>query len=341
MSTVNSDRQSFWQRTLRGWDAGFAVLLALSAVTMLISGYSRSDRIVVGALLTALVLAYLTLARPGALRGDSRRTRCYLVVLVVVLPICTAINPLGSILLFLAFAQLWYFADGLRIGLIGSALMTVAVAVANVWRVRPEGIEIAQLAGQHLVGLGFSIALGLWLTRVAEENEVLAELIAEVERTQAQSAIAQHQAGVLAERERVAGQVHDTLAQGFTSIVLLAQTGQGQLSSGDATGGATTAEDLEHLARTHLAEARALVAAFGTAALDDGGLSEALGRLLSRFRGETGIDVTVATPAEPISRDTEVVLLRGVQEALVAARSGGPTQLALGADGAVRPAVSS
>lgn len=323
------ERLTFWRHTLPGWDAGCYALLALSAASMGFGGSSTTERVTAVGLLVALLIGYLTLARPGARRGDQRRIGGYLVLLVVVVSLCTAVNSLGSILLFLGFAQVWYFSTGLRSGTVGSIVLTVSVALANVWRVQPEGIEIAQLAGQYLVGFGFSVALGFWLTRVAEENEVLALLIAELEETRAASAQAQHEAGVLAERERVAQQVHDTLAQGFTSIVLLAQTGQ----TGDRARARATAVELERVARAGLAESRALVAAFASPSLDDGGLTDALDRLLSRFRAETGIEVTLDPPATPVSRDTEVVLLRGVQEALVAARAGGPTHLRLLADG--------
>ncbi|MEV7973561.1 histidine kinase [Cellulomonas sp. NPDC089187] len=334
------DRHQFWRRTLPGWDAGFAVLLVLSALSMLSSSQAR-EPVAVGVLLGTLAVAYLGLARRGALRGNRRLTSAYVGVLIVVVSLCTALNSGGTVLLFLGFAQLWYFSRGLRSGTVGSLLLTLGVAGGELWRVRPEGIELAQLAGQYLVALGFSIALGFWLTRMNEQNEVLAELIAEVERTQAESAVAQHKAGVLAERERVAQRVHDTLAQGFTGIVLLAQGGQARLSAGDAAGGAAAARELERVARAHLAEARALVAAFGSATLDDGGLTDTVDRLVQRFHAETGLTVRIEGPSSPVGRDTEVVLLRGVQEALVAAREGGPTRLVLGVDGVVRTPASS
>lgn len=339
--TGSAERRSFWQRTLPGWDAGFAVLLALSGLSMLTGEHPTGDRVLVAALLAVLLVAYLLLARPGALRGDHRLTTGYLAVMLAVVSVCTAVNSLGSILLFVGFAQIWYFATGLRQGTVLSVLLTAGVAVANVWRVRPQGIEIAQLAGQYAVGLGFSLALGFWLTRVAEQNEVLAELIEEIERTRSASAAAQHRAGVLAERERVAERVHDTLAQGFTSIVVLAQAARTQLAAGDAAGGRDTAGELERIARAHLAESRALVAAFGSPTLEEAELGEVLDRLLTRFHAETGIRITVDVPPVPVSRDTEVVLLRGVQEVLVTARDDGPAHLVLDADGTVRRAADS
>ena len=58
-------------------------------------------------------------------------------------------------------------------------------------------------------------------------------LIGELERTRAELAELHHAQGVAAERERLAREVHDTLAQGYTSIVVLAQTAAAELPAGD------------------------------------------------------------------------------------------------------------
>jgi signal transduction histidine kinase len=78
---------------------------------------------------------------------------------------------------------------------------------------------------------------------------------------------------------------------------------------------------VEQVARDNLAEARALVAAFGPAALADSTLAEALDRLGERFGAETGVQVDVRLEATAgVGRDTEVVLLRAAQEALANVR---------------------
>ena len=73
-------------------------------------------------------------------------------------------------------------------------------------------------------GWSFSLAMGLWVTRVLEHSAQRAALIQELESTRAELAELHHQQGMVAERERLAREVHDTLAQGYTSIVVLAQT---------------------------------------------------------------------------------------------------------------------
>lgn len=122
----------------------------------------------------------------------------------------------------------------------------------------------------------------------------------------------------------MAAEIHDTLAQGFTSIVALAQAAQ---AGGTRAAADVVQERLAHIeatARENLAEARGLVAAFAPVPLADSTLAEALHRLAERFTAETGVDVRVETDDDhargALGRDGEVVLLRAAQEALANVR---------------------
>ena len=127
-----------------------------------------------------------------------------------------------------------------------------------------------------------------------------------------------------AERERLAREVHDTLAQGYTSIVVLAQTAAAALPP-DTDDVAERLALIEEVARENLGEARAMVAAFAPVALDSATLLEALQRLAERFGRETGIVTRLDTSAldgvdTGLTRSEEIVLLRGAQEALANVR---------------------
>jgi signal transduction histidine kinase len=166
--------------------------------------------------------------------------------------------------------------------------------------------------------------MGLWVFRVLEQSAQRAALIRELESTRAELAAAHREQGVVAERERLAREVHDTLAQGYTSIVVLAQTAVAQLP-GDPGAAAERVALIEEVARDNLAEARAMVAAFAPVALDSSTLVEALQRLLERFCRETGLATRLDTAAlgdagGELSRAEEIVLLRGAQEALANVR---------------------
>lgn len=329
-----SMRQAFWRRALAGWDVAFYALVVMSAVSMVAAdgGATAMPRTTVAvAALVTLVVAYLVLGRRGAVRGDLRLTRSYVAVLIVVVAVASGLNSVGSILLFVGFSQVWFFAGTLREGIVTAVALAVAVSVALALRVHATGAELVELVGQMGIGLIFSVGLGLWITRVAEQSEERADLIERLEQTQAQLAATNHAAGVLAERERVAQEIHDTLAQGFTSVVMLSQTARAQLDRGMVPDAGDRLAQIEQVARDNLAEARALVAAFGPAALEGSTLAEALARLAERFRAETGVRVSVRLEDGPggparapdggaLSRDTEVVLLRAAQEALANVR---------------------
>jgi len=323
------ERTDFWRRALAGWDVAFYVLLAISAVS--IATVSRTfppDGPTWAALggLVVLLLTYVLVGRRGARAGDLRRTRTYLVVLVLVVALCSGVSTIGSILLFIGFSQVWFFAASLREGVVASIVLAVATCVtiaagAFAAGERPAAADLVVLVAQMSVGLIFSLALGLWITRVAERSEERAELLERLEAAQAALAASHHAAGVVAERERMAQEIHDTLAQGFTSVVMLAQTAQAQLEVGRQDEAADRLAQIEQVARDNLAEARALVAAFGPAALADATLGEALERLGERFQAETGVQVDVRlADVGGAGRDTEVVVLRAAQEALANVR---------------------
>jgi signal transduction histidine kinase len=166
------------------------------------------------------------------------------------------------------------------------------------------------------VSLAFSIAFGAWISGIIRQSTQRAQLIAELEATRAALATERHEAGVLTERTRLAAEIHDTLAQGFTSILMLTQAADAALDH-DQTATRQQLALIEQTARVNLSEARSLVAALAPAALDGATLAEALARLATRHQRETGTPVALDVSGAPISTpELDVVLLRVVQEAL-------------------------
>lgn len=221
------------------------------------------------------------------------------------------------------------------------AIVALAVGTGGilVGRWPHDGHWAAQIVGP-LVGAAVAGALvgisRLAAAETAERQRLLDELLA----ARDDLARAHLDAGVRAERERLAREIHDTLAQGFTSIVMLAQTAEAELVDGASAGATERVRLIETTARDNLAEARALVAAFAPAGLTDATLREALDRLASRFTAETGIAVEVEHPAQELvlGRAHEVVVLRVAQESLTnvrrhAAASSARVRLSVGADG--------
>ena len=233
--------------------------------------------------------------------------------------------PALLFLLFLGFTQVWFMVDV-------AAAPGSPGPCAGRWR-RTLGplVHVAQgtepLSGpaQTLVGLVFSLAMGLWVTRVLEHERAAGGADPRSWSRPGRSwPSCTTQQGMVAERERLAREVHDTLAQGYTSIVVLAQTAAAALPA-DPSSAAERLAVIEEVARENLAEARAMVAAFAPVALDSATLVEALQRLAERFGRETGIATRLDTSAlgrrrPELSRSEEIVLLRGAQEALANVR---------------------
>jgi signal transduction histidine kinase len=166
-----------------------------------------------------------------------------------------------------------------------------------------------------LVGVVATPVIGTVIITSMRQRRQLAELVAELAATRAQSARLSREAGTAAERERLAREIHDTLAQGFTSIVMLAQAVEAELATDTAAAGKHV-ELIGATARENLAEARAMVTELTPSPLEES-LPAALQRQGDRLAAETNATVTVRIaddlPAQSMACD--VVLLRAAQEA--------------------------
>ena len=133
----------------------------------------------------------------------------------------------------------------------------------------------------------FSVAFGRWVFGIIAQSYDRASLIEQLGQTRAELARANRRAGVLAERQRLSGEIHDTVAQGFTSIIMLLQAADADVERQPAAARGHLALALQ-TARDNLAEARALVAALAPAGLEPGALDAALRRLAATAAGHPG-----------------------------------------------------
>jgi signal transduction histidine kinase len=168
-----------------------------------------------------------------------------------------------------------------------------------------------------VVVVGWAALLALWMRTVMRESAQRKKLIEQLEAAQEELAAVERQSGVLEERQRMAQEIHDTLAQGFTSIVL-------QIEAADQA----LPDDLEAVeeriykardtARTNLEEARRLVMALQPEPLQHNSLEEALRRQTERWSQNSGVSTTFSATGElqALHPQQEVTLLRALQEGL-------------------------
>jgi signal transduction histidine kinase len=158
------------------------------------------------------------------------------------------------------------------------------------------------------------------LAGLGAANRRLETTIAENEGLHQQLLVHAREAGILDERQRMAREIHDTLAQGLTGIVTQLQAAEQAASRapGDPTGWRRHVDAAKRLARESLTEARRSVDALRPEPLEGCRLSEALTGVAERWSALNGVPAQVTTTgsARPIAAEAEFALLRAAQEAL-------------------------
>ncbi|RHW26635.1 sensor histidine kinase [Nocardioides immobilis] len=164
-----------------------------------------------------------------------------------------------------------------------------------------------------LILLGVPAAAGAslrqWRRRSEELRQLTEELLAERE--------AHAKLVVAAERGRIARDLHDSLAQSLSAVVLHAEAGEGALGRDDERV-ATSLARIQEVGRSSLAETRQILGALrqeddavGQPRLDQ------LDQLLQRYRA-AGLSVALDATADrtPVSSAVEAAAYRIVQESL-------------------------
>jgi signal transduction histidine kinase len=177
----------------------------------------------------------------------------------------------------------------------------------------------------------------LFGVRVMEEQEKRKQMVADLEAALKENAglhaqlVAQaREAGVLDERQRLAGEIHDTLAQGLTGIIT--QLEAAEQSRNDTGEWQRHVEQARKLARESLSEARRSVQALRPGQLEGSRLPEAIAHLAKEWSHTSGVPVRIETTGEAValSPELEITLFRVAQEGLTnVARHANATRVGL------------
>lgn len=302
----------------RWWDAG-VVAAAVLVAALAVATTEPTPWVTVTAL-AALAVAHVLLGRRAVRAEGTALAYGYAAIVVVCVGVACAGAPIAAMVQMVAYPVIWMVSPTVRVALGWNAAMALAVFVGTGWTGDwTDGLLTA------LLSCAMSVMVGLWITRMATYGAERDALIAELRATQDSVAALERQAGQDAERERVAREIHDTIAQSLTGLVMVAQRAQREAAQreagGEAPDAARGAENLAviaELATDALGEARALVAGYSRG----GALTESLARLAEGFERETGVRVTLTDERadRALSREQEVVLLRCAQESLANVR---------------------
>lgn len=252
----------------------------------------------------------------------ARYAVIWLVVLSLVWGACVAIS---SSFVWVAFA-LWMLGGHL-LGLVAATIFSLLTLTVVVLAPPLQGAAwtAAGVIGPG-VGAMFALALSRGQVQFARDAFQRARLVESLLEAQRESAalqeellVAQREAGALGERTRLSRDIHDTLAQSFSSILLLAR---GAAVTSDGPGLRRLLDRIARSAAAGLEESRRVVAALAPKALSDTGLPAALRRAVDDFAADTGItgEVQVDPDLAPLGTTHEVALLRTTQGALANVR---------------------
>ena len=303
------------QRNL-GLHVAVGVTLALVAVIVVLGWSPWPSRWPAVVMLGVLALAYCAYGWRGY--DVPRAATGFVPLLVVAALVLPAVVPSAAFVQTVLFPVAWCQLRRVRTAVGVSVLIGLASGVGLQIAQGPDALPATLLI--EGISVAGACALGLWITRIADLSDERRRLIVELETAQSSLAEAHRAAGVTSERERLARELHDTVAQDLAGIVMLTERARGDLASARLDRLDDRLTVLEDAARTALEGSRTLVAA-GAAGVTGDGLGAALHRLAERFTRETGIRVDVAAPDCALDRDAQVVLLRVGQEALANVRA--------------------
>src|SRR5580700_5365278 len=304
----------------------FCVLLSFS-----VDGLGRNAQ------LAALILSALSAAWMlwmYTLHPAWRRRPRVMAVFVTVLIVLGALLVLDATIFGIYTFTIYFFVLRYLVWpwrLLGAAAVGLLAATSQAY-----GVDKDTFAGVVIylviVAVNVTIFLGYtwsrWTTTVLDDRrrQALQELSTanhRLEATLSENAGLQQQlltqareAGVQDERQRMAREIHDTLAQGLTGIITQLQAAE--QAADDPAGWRRHFDAATRLARESLSEARRSVEALRPESLETVRLSEALADVAGRWSAlhQIPVQVTTTGTARPMPHQAEFALLRTAQEAL-------------------------
>ncbi len=163
------------------------------------------------------------------------------------------------------------------------------------------------------------VALGFVAT-LDREGRKRQQLLDQLAASQAELVAAERAAGTLAERQRLARDIHDTLTQGFASIAMLLDAAQAAMDrEHPATGSITQALAT---ARQNLVDSRSVLWALQPERPEQPHLADAARELTDRLAEQTELTASTTVAGDPIRLPApiEASVLRIIQEALTNVR---------------------
>lgn len=224
---------------------------------------------------TVLAVAFLAWYGAGVAAADRHLpTWARVAWLVALLGLWVALAALTPDAAYLAFPLFF-----LELHVLPAAVAVPLVVITfglSVWGSASHlGFKVGSILGP-LISSGVAIVIGLGYRAMSQETRDRQALILDLLATREELAAASREAGTLAERERLAREIHDTVAQGLSSIQMLLHAAERDIDD------ERTREKLRlarETAADNLGETRRFIRELTPASLDEHTLPSALRRL--------------------------------------------------------------
>ena len=311
-----------WNDRLSDW-CPYVTLAVASALTLPWSTETAGERLVTAGLV-ALAAVWVYVGYTRAARPRQAHPARMLVYFIGLLVIATLLS-LRESLFFLFLITGFFHAMVLRPWpLLIAGVFATSVIVNTViggFPTNPEwlAIWVAIIAIQTLA-IGGGGILGERMAEVSEQRRLavarLETALGENAGLHAQLLTQAREAGVLDERQRMAREIHDTIAQGLAGIVTQLEAAEQARDRPEAW--QRHVRKAIGLARESLSEARRSVEGLRPEPLEAARLPEALTAVAKEWSDLNGVPVEMVTTGDvqPLHPEVEVALLRTAQEAL-------------------------
>ena len=312
----------------------YVMLVVVASMTVAIKwGESTGDLLIDLGLAAAAGLWMLwNFTLHPAWRQRPRRMAVFFIVLAILMALLVLRAPWYGFFTFTGYLYAFYLPPG-RPRAAGVALIALITATSQNgglpkhWTAGAIGIYLVIICIN--VGVASALTWFGWVSaqqndqrkqmveELSEANKRLETILEENQGLHDQLLAQAREAGVLDERQRMAREIHDTLAQGLTGIITQLQAAERHGQSQDER--RRHLDLATQLARDSLTEARRSVQAMQPEPLESARLPEALADVASKWTRIHGVPATVTTTGQPrrIRPEAEITLLRAAQEALV------------------------
>lgn len=308
------------------------VLLVVPTVTYLVwtwreSGHQTSDLVSVLVLVAvSAVWVFMGHTMP-VLRGTTRQLRMMvyfigLILLSFVLMSVADIFAIFAITGFFHAYQLRPWQLGI-VGILATSVVINGITMIDLSNPSPDRIvQFLLIVTVQTVAIGAGLVLAYRGEVEDRQREALVrrleDALHENAGLHAQLLAQARETGARDERQRLAREIHDTLAQGLAGIITQLQVAQAAQAVQAAQPAAENIDRALELARSSLAEARRSLHELSPRELGQARLPDALTELTERWAQDAEVSAQVEVTGEqrPLSPAIEVALFRVVQESL-------------------------